>query len=198
MVAPQPDGMRLTDPDEIRPGWLLRLPVQPASAAHERPAGEPPHENSSAANRPPEPRLPPSPRATPAPAATSGTPSATPRPAETSATADTGEHGSSIAPTLVLGLGTLLLTGLVGELTRRRRLQQRSRGPGHRIAMLAAARRRLSNRHVRRPTPSWTRFQGRSPVAGDLIPRRGPSVAGCRGHPGDADGDRAALDGRRS
>lgn len=137
---PQPDGLRLTDPDEIRPGWRLRLPAPPAVAPGERASAAPPRGNRTAPNRPPEPRPSPSPAATPGPAATTGTPNASPPPAgSSSATATNTENSSPAAPTLVLGLGTILLTGLVAELTRRRRLQQRSRRPGQRIAMPAAA-----------------------------------------------------------
>ena len=135
---PQPDGMRLSDPDEIWPGWQLRLPAEQAPAEPEQPAVPPP-EDPGASIPPPDVSV----RAT-SPAMPGSTETGAPQSpasgaAGTPGMAHTDEQGSAVAPVLLLGLGTIVLTGLVGEVTRRRRLQQRARKTGHRIAMPSAS-----------------------------------------------------------
>ena len=134
----QPGGGRLTDPDEIWPSWQLRLPDVRVLAEPEQPAVPPP-EDPGTSSRPPKADDLPLPPAMPGSTNTVAPQDPVSPPAGIADMADAEEHGSPVAPVLVLGLGTIVLTGLVGEITRRRRLQQRARKTGERIAMPSAA-----------------------------------------------------------
>lgn len=127
----QADGMQLTDPDEIRPGWRLRLPTTLVPVVPDS-SGVPSSPGVESLPAPAEvPPLPP-PR-THAPV-TSGQPSSTPAPTRESSSGS-NENGAVVSPALVLGLCMIVLTGLSAELMRRRKLQQRNRSLGERIAM---------------------------------------------------------------
>lgn len=126
----QPDGLRLSDPDEIRPAWRLAMPVTSV-----KPGGvhrgatlppAPPPERRQLSDQPAPPAIVSETPAAPTPASHG----AEPAPARVGAE----DHGSA-AQSLGLGLGTIAAAGLVWELRRRRRLQQRSRRLGERIAM---------------------------------------------------------------
>ena len=124
----QPDGLTLSDPDEIRAGWQLAMP--PSATRSEQATG-PLAVPAKPRPLPLEKRLPPAPRDS-APLVPTAVP--TP-PSEQSPAATTSEGQDVPAEALALGLGTVMATGLCWELRRRRRLQQARRPVGARIPM---------------------------------------------------------------
>lgn len=130
----QPDGRQLLDPDEIHPGWRLRLPTAPVITE------PPPKQTSPRRTWPPPTALSPE-SSLPMPTTSpdhARTPGATPPTGSQRRGPDSEvavDHDASAVPTLVLGLASIALTGLVAELTRRRRLQQRSRRTGRRVPL---------------------------------------------------------------
>lgn len=144
---PQPDGLRLTAPDQIRPGWTFSLPdrngVQPPSLPTTRPpAAErsepqplPPAtsspQSSSTVSAPPSPASPP-PVDRPTPP-TTGPPTTVP-PVGTERTRGIDENGASVALPAV-SVTAVLAAGVLATLAVRRRRQQRHRPHGHRIAV---------------------------------------------------------------
>ncbi len=136
----QSDGATLTDPDVIHPGWTLDLPAAdpvpqppptppkvsqpPATPRSSPPSISAPAGPASSAPTPSAPRYSPSPEAAP--------PTVAPSNVESPTVAD-GDQWSINA--LVLGLGALATTGVIGELAIRRRRQQRHRRAGERIPL---------------------------------------------------------------
>jgi nucleoid-associated protein YgaU len=123
----QPDGARLTDPDLIRPGWMITI-SQPA-------------EHSESAVEPPEVRTSPRVDNTDPPTGSSSTPPSPSGPAEARDTVGSGaevadEAESSIgwlAPGLI-GAGGLLAGALLIAVRAHQRTQQRYRRPGLAVA----------------------------------------------------------------
>jgi len=158
----QPDGRRMTDPNLILPGWTLVIPTtaepatqvptatDPGPAALTTPTAQPSPSPSREAttpdpmpvNEPAAEGAPPPVVASPnAPARSAATASAT-SPARSDG-ADTqvsvpgsGEHTTTPAPWLLVGLsgaGAVLAAGLLSVLRKRRRAQFRARRPGRTI-----------------------------------------------------------------
>lgn len=128
---PQANGGSLSNPNEIRPGWHLAL--HPPVTEVLEPAATVPEPSRHAAPLPPIVRQPDS---------TGDVPPVTvvgPRPfpvaaKPTVAPAAANGHNDEAIP-FGVGLGSIAATGLILELRRRRRLQQRGRRLGGRIAM---------------------------------------------------------------
>ena len=141
-------GGRLTDPDVILTGWILKLPPTKshgtATVDHDntgvtaRPSTSPTAPSGSAPPRQahPDPRPEPTPAtsdASPRFADPSPTPSASAAVPVTDA-ADLDSYNVGLNQ-IALGLTVLTATGIVAELTRRRRRQQQRRRPGNRLPM---------------------------------------------------------------
>lgn len=162
---PQPDGGTLQDPDLLRPGWVLQLPNSVARSAGPSPEkrddaqvgpddAPPPADDAELGTALPEPPSDDTP-ANPDDAArldddgsraaddaTGGRHVAEPRegqvPAEDGNPAevlDAHDDDADLGQRFVLGLTSLAAAGVVGELARRRRLQQRARQVGQRITL---------------------------------------------------------------
>lgn len=137
---PMGDGASLTRPDLIRPGWVLDL-----TEARHRPA------RLTVTPLPSDGRSEP---ATERPAAPPIL--AQPSPAPVEPTPPQGDSGNSIASSetgVVVTLGLVTATGLVRELRRRRRQQQRTRVAGSRIPMPSAPAARLEREAATREAP---------------------------------------------
>lgn len=162
---PQPDGGTLQDPDLIRPGWVLQLPNAVARSAGPSPEkrddaqvgpddAAPLADDAELGTAVPETSSDDTP-ANPDDAArldddgsraaddaTSGRHVAQPPegqvPAENGSPAevlDAHDDDADLGQRFVLGLTSLAAAGVVGELARRRRLQQRARQVGQRITL---------------------------------------------------------------
>ncbi|WP_298456610.1 LysM peptidoglycan-binding domain-containing protein [uncultured Cellulomonas sp.] len=143
--VPQADGHALTDPDLILPGWEITVPVPADGAAQQ----VNPDATAAASNvskpEPPEALEPPAQTMRQAVPGSMHAPVTQPdlrREApgsvapEAAGQVDVTDDLPS-AGALFLGLTGLAAVGVIGELTRRRHLQQRSRRIGERIAMPA-------------------------------------------------------------
>ena len=159
----QPDGRRLTDPDQIDIGWTLRIPDKPSKTAaladrtRHHPSDTPNTRADPATTAAKSPSLPDASSAQDPTAAPTTTPTVTPRsttssasilPAHTPTTTSAGETSpetpddlsdSVTAPPSWLlagltGAGGLLAAALLVSLRRRRAYQSRWRRPGHTIA----------------------------------------------------------------
>lgn len=136
----QPDGRRLTDPDQIDIGWTLTIPAghdasqDIADQAAPEPRTEPDISPDASEPAPPHqaPAEPP-PAERPAPAPADAGPTAAPE--VSTADLDAHEDPAPSAPWLVPGLsaGGLLLGAFALVLTRRRAAQARFRRPGKAI-----------------------------------------------------------------
>lgn len=127
----QSDGLKLSDPDEIQPGWRLTLPRTPDNKGGGDGAGMHPPSAPWRADPLPEPSAPRAPVAELAPTAAPSKQHG----AESAPDRVRAEDNDSGAWSLPLGLGAIAATGLTLELRRRRRLQQANRRLGERIAM---------------------------------------------------------------
>lgn len=128
-------GGRLSDPDVILPGWVLRLPaVGSADQAPPRRAETQPTSPAVPATSVPTTKVPPdlpSTGTSPFSAGADETGGGVGAPAS----AHVLDESSLQLERLVLGLTVLASAGLLGELARRRRRQQRLRRPGERIPL---------------------------------------------------------------
>lgn len=128
----QPDGTALSNPDLIRPGWVLALPPAATAASHNTTGGDPP----PGASVPPPLSAQANDSASPA-AEPSGPPSAAaaadpvPKPEDDARRADPRGW--------YLGFTALGAAGVIGEIARRRKLQQRARRVGETIPMPSPA-----------------------------------------------------------
>jgi nucleoid-associated protein YgaU len=138
----QPDGLKLTDADEIRPGWRLNLPADTPVAAEPPAEVEPPVQSAPAADAPAEPSAPaqdptpPPADTTPSPEPSTATsPPAPSAPAVVAPGHGAGTSGTSVLLPATLGLGALTGAGLLAAIAVRRRHQHRQRHADHRIAL---------------------------------------------------------------
>lgn len=137
----QPDGRRLTDPNQIDIGWTLHIPtrsVAPAVETEPDPVDKP-------GPRPTPPTATPPAAPSPRPSPSSGTPTASGSapsdlPAPSTDTADAEDENEDVLPVWVLlgitGPGVILAGALWWSLRRRRRNQFRHRRPGRRPATI--------------------------------------------------------------
>ncbi len=143
----QPDGRRLSDPDEIDIGWKITIPAQ--HAKHPNPTGDRPTKTAETPNptqvtTPAQERQPSTPDPRPStPASTQTAPAAAqPTPSATAESIDDGPVAADAPPWLLTGLagaGALLAGAMWLVLARRREAQFRSRRPGRMIAPPPAA-----------------------------------------------------------
>ena len=151
----QPDGATLDDPDLVRPGWTLALPVadpvptaapddtlaqrpEPAPQTDDTEATPPvgtayPNSSDSSSAVVTAPAPPHETAATPAPAPDQEAAPPAEDTAETTGTAQTEFPGPLLA-----GLTALAAAGVTGEIARRRHLRHRRRRTGERLPMPAA------------------------------------------------------------
>ena len=126
-------GGHLADPDVLIPGWVLRLPATDSAAQTTQPQPGPkspvfpPTSDPAVSHRPERPTVQPSP-----PSAGADEPADS---IDASTSADDLDNSSFPLNQLALGMTVLASAGLIAELARRRRHQQRLRQPGERIAL---------------------------------------------------------------
>ena len=143
-------GGRLTDPDVILTGWILKLPptTSTGTATVDHHNTGPTARPSASATTPAAPAPPQHQHSGPRPEPTPATATARPQPADPTPTptpsASAAEPATDAADLdsssvglnqIALGLTVLTATGIVAELTRRRRRQQQRRLPGNRLPM---------------------------------------------------------------
>ena len=128
----QSDGSRLTNPDLIRPGWVLALPAAGTTASPTTPAPD----ASSRPAVPPRASEQANDNSTPA-AEPEGTPSTKSSAAPDMKPNDDARHADPRG--WYLGFTALGAAGVIGEIARRRKLQQRARRVGETIPMPSPA-----------------------------------------------------------